>query len=93
MLKKKQNQKGQSREQFVCEKQCLITFSCMFNDNYFFLFQVSYFVKSNAEFQKVRILGSRIPDIIVEKSRHFWLRPEILSIYRYSIYFLVENET
>jgi hypothetical protein len=29
------------------------------------------------EFQKVRILGSRIPDIILEKSRHFCLRQEI----------------
>ena len=30
-----------------------------------------------AEFQKVGILGSRIPDIISEKSGHFRLRPEI----------------
>ena len=29
------------------------------------------------EFQKVGILGSRILDIILEKSGHFWLRPEI----------------
>ena len=31
----------------------------------------------DTESQKVGILGSRIPDIIWEKSRHFWLRPEI----------------
>jgi hypothetical protein len=30
-----------------------------------------------AELQKVGILGSRIPDIILEKSGHFQLRPEI----------------
>ena len=30
-----------------------------------------------AELKKVMILGSRIPDIILEKSGHFWLRPEI----------------
>ena len=30
-----------------------------------------------AEFQKIGILGSRIPDIIFEKFGHFWLKPEI----------------
>ena len=29
--------------------------------------------KRDAEFQKFRILGSRIPDIIVEKFGHFWM--------------------
>jgi hypothetical protein len=33
-----------------------------------------------SEFQKVGILGSRIPDIFLEKSGNFWLRPEIWSI-------------
>jgi hypothetical protein len=47
----------------------------------------------NAEFQKVGILGSKIPDIILEKSRHFLLKPEIRSIYGYLIYFLDGNET
>jgi hypothetical protein len=46
-----------------------------------------------AEFQKVGILGSRIPDIFCEKSGHFWLRPEIRSIYRYLTFFHAENET
>ena len=34
-------------------------------------------IHRSAEFQKVGILGSRIPDIILEKSGHFWLRTEI----------------
>ena len=29
------------------------------------------------EFQKAGILGSMIPDIILKKSRHFWLKPQI----------------
>ena len=47
----------------------------------------------SSEFQKVGILGSRIPDIILEKSGHFWLRPEIGHICSYFTYFVVENET
>ena len=50
-------------------------------------------MKGGTEFQKVGILGSRILDIILEKSGHFRLRPEIWFIYGYLTYFLAENET
>ena len=48
---------------------------------------ISYYILLIQINEKVRILGCRIQDIILEKSGHFWLRP------RYLTHFLVINET